>query len=323
VTLADYVSFICPVVGQVDTVSTNLCKTFVQRRYQMIYDQRNWKDAIDLITGLSVNTTGVMDYPAGIDRIITIRGNGNHLIMPSDAAQVMEIDPTLFERTGDPQIWFDYAAFDAPALPLAPQNPVPVHRIKFLPTPAVTTPIILQGTRAFVQLTHDLDQPVIRGLDETIIAYATGDMLRRQRQYQKAQLLYQEAAAALKSAVQSETEAAGYNARIVPFPESYDLESDYSFLDRLTGGTATVATITENGLTNLVQGQGYIDVPFTVQKADTTWRLVEANVFNTVDVAPLNIFPTLVTNKTVTGFRQQLDAAPDSGNYKLQWGVTS
>src|SRR6266487_520867 len=149
-TLSDYVSFICPIVGQNTAADQAICKTLVQRRYQMIYDTRNWKDAIDLVTGLTVDTTGIMDYPPGIDRVIAVRGNGNHLIMPSDSAQIIEIDPTLFERTGDPQVWLDYVDLVAG---------VAVHRMKFLPTPNVDTPIILQGSRDFTQLVNDTDEP--------------------------------------------------------------------------------------------------------------------------------------------------------------------
>ena len=320
--LADYVSFICPIVGQTDAVSQGICKTFVQRRYQMIYDMRNWKDATDLVTGLNVGLSGVMDYPAGIDRVITVRGNGNHLIMPSDAAQVMEIDPTLFERTGDPQVWFDYVVF-VEGTPPGPTS-VAVHRMKFLPTPTVATPIMLQGTRDFTQLIADTDEPVLRGIDEALIAYALGDMLRRQRQYGKAQLIYQEASAALKNMVESETEASAFNARIVPWPEDYGMEGDYSFMDRfLTVNAPPPPGDTESGTMNLVNGQSYIDVAFLTQKTVPTWVFTALTVINTVDSNPLNIFGTFVSNKTANGFRLQLDAAPNSSNYYLQWAVTT
>ena len=322
-TLGDYVSFITPVVGQTDTVSQGLCKTFVQRRYQMIYDMRNWKDALDLVTGLSVGVSGLMDYPPTIDRVVAVRGNGNHLIMPSDAAQVMEMDPTLFERTGDPQVWFDYVFTgrlpgDDPQFdPLAPAPTR--HKMKFLPTPTVTTPIILQGTRNFTQMTHDTDEPVLRGIDEALIAYATGDMLRRQRQYQKAQLVYQEAAAALKSMVAEETESAAYNARIIPWPEPYCLDDGFGFM---SGGSNVTTVTTESGITNLVNGQPYIDVHFINQRTVPDWTFTALTVVNTADVSPLNIFGTFISSKTAIGFRLQLDAAPNSGNYYLHWSVT-
>jgi hypothetical protein len=314
-TLADYVNFITPKVGQTDTVSRGLCREFIKHRYRMIYDMRNWKDALVLKTGLSVTTTGVMDYPADVERIVAIRSTGTHMLTPTDSAFIMLQDPALFEQTGDPLSWEDYYEPSA-----SQDNPgAGTHKIRVFPTPQVTTAIILQGKRIFDQLVQDSDSPALRNIDQALIAFGTADMLQRQRQYAKAQAVLQEAAAALDGMVRAETERAGHQVRVVPYTEDYGVEE---ILDRLTVGTTSPMTTAETGITQLVNGQGFIAVPFTVQKPDTTWEFDGwPVVVNTTDVSPLSIFATVLTSKTVTGFTLQLNSSPDSNNYYLHWSV--
>src|SRR5437879_4782053 len=104
-TLNQYVNLVTAKVHQTDSNSVARCTEFIQARHQMIYDYANWKDALDLLSGLNADTTGVMTYPANIDRILAIRAGGDHLILPSDSAVAMSVDPTVFERTGVPLAW--------------------------------------------------------------------------------------------------------------------------------------------------------------------------------------------------------------------------
>jgi hypothetical protein len=87
-------------------------------------------------------------------------------------------------------------------------------------------------------------------------------------------------------------------------------------------GLAGVGGVTDFGVTPLVIGQAYIDVTFGPGQPDTTYKLVECYVENTVDATPLNIWPGIVTNKTTTGFRLQLNGLPDTGNYALHWSIS-
>jgi hypothetical protein len=78
-----------------------------------------------------------------------------------------------------------------------------------------------------------------------------------------------------------------------------------------------------SGTKQLVNGQSYIDVGFLVAQASANWLFVECRVLNTVDASPLNIWPGIITQKTGTGFRLQLNGLPDSSNYYLQWAIKS
>jgi hypothetical protein len=76
-----------------------------------------------------------------------------------------------------------------------------------------------------------------------------------------------------------------------------------------------------SGSTPLVNGQGYIDVVFDTAERNSYWTFIECQVVNTTDPAPLNIWPGIVTSKTKTGFRLQLNGTPNSDHYSLSWTI--
>src|SRR5215469_5762825 len=75
-----------------------------------------------------------------------------------------------------------------------------------------------------------------------------------------------------------------------------------------------------SGFTMLTAGQTFVDVTIPTQP-DTSWIFIEKAIVNTVDPTPLNIWGTLITSKTPSGFRMQLNAAPDTGNYRCSWTI--
>jgi len=76
-----------------------------------------------------------------------------------------------------------------------------------------------------------------------------------------------------------------------------------------------------SGVTILSVGQSYVDVVFPGAQPSVNWAFVECRVVNTVDPEPLNLFPGIVTAKSVTGFRVLLNGTPDSSNYQLFWTI--
>lgn len=149
-------------------------------------------------------------------------------------------------------------------------------------------------------------------------------MLQRQGQFQKAQLVYQEAAAALDNMVKAETKRAGFSVRVVPLPETMTIDEgeDLSFMSKLTTEQVTVPMDTESGVTNIANGADSVVVTFSNAKTDTTLRFTTLSVINTIDPNHLKIFPTLVTSQLTTGFTVQLNAKTNSSNYQLSWAVT-
>ncbi len=211
-TLADYSTYICSRLNQSDAITVGLCKQFVQRRYQMIWDARNWRDALkNVAASLTDTVNGLLAFPAGIDRIVAIRGNGNHILVPIDSPQAMQLSPTVFEQMDDPMAYEEFTD-DSKA-----------RMIRFLPIPKITTPLLIVGKRLLVNLENDTDVPLLRGIDNAIISFATADMLERQRQYGKAQAKVQEASAMLQEMIDVETKQSGNMPRVIPAVDPWPL----------------------------------------------------------------------------------------------------
>jgi hypothetical protein len=85
------------------------------------------------------------------------------------------------------------------------------------------------------------------------------------------------------------------------------------------GGGGTGGGI--SGTTPLVSGQNYIDVLFDTAQADANWVLTGCVIVNAVDATPLNLMAGILTAKSTTGFTIQLNGAPDTANYLLQWAI--
>jgi hypothetical protein len=67
-------------------------------------------------------------------------------------------------------------------------------RLRLLETPQVDTILYIIAKRKADSLLYDESEPVLRGFENALLAFAEGDMLERLRQYSKAQIKYQEAA---------------------------------------------------------------------------------------------------------------------------------
>ena len=204
-TLADYATEICMEVNQHDADSIAAAKVFVNRRYRMIWNSHAWRDALGLVA-VTADNTGLMPLPPAIERPISIRASGDHELVPTDSAYVMQIEPAAFEEIGTPLAFEEFTD-------TTNNN---ARMIRFFPVPSQNTAMLVFGKRALVPLVADTDAPVLRNIENVIIAYVHVDMLNRQRQYAKAQLILQEASAMLDAMRRLETEQSATVQRIVP-----------------------------------------------------------------------------------------------------------
>lgn len=202
-TLSEMATFVCTRLNQSDATSVGLCKDFLKRRYEMVWAHRNWLDSlINVTASLTDTSTGILDLPATVGRIIAIRAGGDHILVPVDSPQVMQMDPTVFERSGTPIAFEEYTDGDT-------------RKIRFFPIPSEVTALLINGKRPLVQLA-DATSSILRDSDNTIIAYATADMLERQRQYGKAQVKVTEANALLSQMVENDTGMTAHMPRVIP-----------------------------------------------------------------------------------------------------------
>jgi len=195
-TLTQIATLVCKTIGQFDAESMAAAKAFANRRYTtLIWDAHPWRDA-QITDTVTVTATGSATLPPTMDRVIAARANGRFLD-PVDAAYLIQTDPTIFERAGNPTVyeeWTDPAAANA-------------RKIRLYPKPATNTPVLLVGKRIPAAL-GDNDSPILRNIDNALIAYTHADMLRRERHYAKANVVFEEANALLAAAKAVETDQA-------------------------------------------------------------------------------------------------------------------
>jgi len=82
-----------------------------------------------------------------------------------------------------------------------------------------------------------------------------------------------------------------------------------------------INTMLEDGLTQIGNGNDYVDVTFGSWTGGAGYSFDELLVQNFIDSPPQNIFPTILVSKTATGFRFLLNSSPDNDNYFLKWRI--
>ena len=76
-----------------------------------------------------------------------------------------------------------------------------------------------------------------------------------------------------------------------------------------------------SGFTQLIQDQDYVDVAFSSDQPTSNWTSLGMVIVNTLDSSVINVWPGVISSKTASGFRLQLNGLPDSGNYYLRWSI--
>ena len=79
--------------------------------------------------------------------------------------------------------------------------------------------VLVLGKKRCPTLTNDNDAPMIRGADAALLCMVQADLLRRDREYTKAQLKDAEAKAQLKKMIDDETNQEAFTARVTPIAE--------------------------------------------------------------------------------------------------------
>lgn len=204
-TLTELADFVCTKLSDTDTASVTVCKSFINRRYQMIWD-----------SGLFTETLGVADKAVvANDTVVTFDGAPSITFFQSASVPTTFIDfpvAVRFTKTGvddgqelpghdwmtffqlDPNVWNDVAGRRATpgSFINLPKDGSGYCRIKPVPVPDAAGTMFVLGKLKWVAL-GDTDSPCLRGIDNALLAFAEADMLERGRQYAKAQTKFTEA----------------------------------------------------------------------------------------------------------------------------------
>ena len=237
-TLTELADFVTTKLSDTAVDSVTVCKDFVNRRYQMIWDSGLWTETMGVsskavaaedteitIDGVPTITfyqsssapTTFVDFPVAMKFTETGKEDGIGLLNDSWMT-FFQIDPNAWEnisnRRANPTNFINL-----------PQDASGFCRIKPVPTPKSAGTVFVLGKLKWVEL-GATDTPALNGIDNALLAFVEGDMLERSRQYGKAQVKFTEAASHIQIMRDMEKGQRQSISRIIPYV--YD---QYSFRD--------------------------------------------------------------------------------------------
>lgn len=106
-TLAEMADFVTEKVRMTDQAAVALAKDFLRRRYEMIWAEALWRDALEIVTftftpgrtdatlslidNVRTSANGIWVAPASVDRIMSIRSSLRMLVVDNDEALMMNV----------------------------------------------------------------------------------------------------------------------------------------------------------------------------------------------------------------------------------------
>lgn len=308
--LSDMVDFVCTKVNQTEDEDKAICRDFLERRYEMIWNDQTWKDSLIeytqtvTSTGYNVQTStwlptaqvlllpkafalplaarldsGKMDvvspevfYRVDFDafngkgrttqfrllspcvwqwdstRSIQISSTAASInaivdVLSSDLVTVTRtsyalqglsatfsttrIDSVTKDLTGNLRI-AEATTGTVVSVASGDSEAPKRQRIQFFGTMPENAVIRVLGKSAVPTFTEDNDKPAISGVENCLLAFAQADMLQRERQYQKADLIAQEGNALLEQLKRTQVVQQAHNKQIIP-DDGYGGQDSYPF----------------------------------------------------------------------------------------------
>ena len=215
-TKSNIANYVGEKVHSTDDDSQAVFKTFVDRRYEMIWNAELWRESLGTVSQTvasgvdTVSLSTTMDFPVSAywdEREIT----------PVDYQRVFQMNPALLAETGTPT--------DFIVLPKVTSASGTYSQIKLLRIPDDAKTLLVLG-KLYVTELGDNDSPMLSGVDNTLVAFVEADALEYLQQYAKAQAKLQEAAAHLQLMRDMEKHQSARVQQLVP-----DVESAWGYND--------------------------------------------------------------------------------------------
>jgi hypothetical protein len=210
-TLSEMASFVCTKMMDTEDASVTVCKNFIKRRYQMIWDSAIWTESLGTVSQAVLTDTAevtissnpqVFYYPTSsttigskMDFVVAAKfvptgEEDGHETIGSDWATFFQVDPGIFENTVSRRNFPSNFAN-------LPKDASGNCRIRLIPATSTAGSLFALGKLKLTNLTDD-DTPVIRGIDNALLAFSEGDMYERSRQFAKSQVKFAEAASQIQ-----------------------------------------------------------------------------------------------------------------------------
>lgn len=234
-TLTQLASYITTKLSDTDSASVTVCKDFINRRYQMIWDGALWTETMGVLSvpvtagtaevtlsgtpsitffqSVSVPSTAI-DFPVAMKFTLNSDASG-------DGSELLGYDWQTFFQI-DVGAWNSVTARQSTPKNFInlPKNGNGSARLKPVPVPNADGVIFVLGKLKWVAL-GDSDSPCLRAIDNAVLCYAEGDMLERARQYAKAQAKYAEGAMHVKTMFDIEKGQQQSISMITPMEEGF------------------------------------------------------------------------------------------------------
>lgn len=210
-TKSSIAQFVADKLQKSDAGSLALLKSFIDRRYEMIWDSGLWRETLGTTSYAVAAETSEVTLNSAVRFAVAVAWDDSE-ISSMDYETVFQINPALFDESGSPTNFI--------TLPNdASGNAV----IRLIRKPDKAKTLLVLGKLKLTAL-GDSDSPKINGIDNALLAYVEGDMLEHMRQYGKAQVKQQEAAGAMMVMRDLESAQSAKIARLIPeVPNVWDI----------------------------------------------------------------------------------------------------
>lgn len=212
-TIDDIAKFALEKYERVDASHLFRLRSMIKRRYQMIWDQHPWREALVVasqsVTGVGSITaaTGVVEIDsATMELVMSARWNSAELL-PIEKGAVFQLDPASLDSVGTPA----YFANDVLASDGSPQ-------VRLYPYPQTTGTLVTLGKKKFT-VPADTDTPKLPGVEPALIAFAEADLMERIGMPDKATAKFTEAAAHVQRLLELERRQSAQMTRLIPWME--------------------------------------------------------------------------------------------------------
>jgi len=195
--------FVADKLQKTDTDSLTLLKTFIDLRYEMIWNAGLWRETLGTTSYSVAAETEDVTLNSTVDFPVAASWD-NDGIYPVNYETVFQIEPDEFNQSGTPTSFV-----------VLPKDSSGNAVIKLVRKPNTAKTLLVLGKLKITAL-GDTDSPKINGVDNALLAYVESDMLEHMRQYGKAQVKQGEAAAQMALMRDLEMGQAAKETRVIP-----------------------------------------------------------------------------------------------------------
>ena len=217
-TKANIANYVGEKVHSTDDDSLAVFKTFVDRRYEMIWNTELWREALGTVSQTVASGTEIISLSTTMDFPVSAYWDERE-ITPVDYQRVFQINPALLAETGTPT--------DFIVLPKTTGPSGTYSQIKLLRIPDSSKTLLVLG-KLYVTELGDNDSPKLSGIDNALVAFVEADALEYLQQYAKAQAKLQEAGAHLQLMRDMEKHQSARVQQLVPDVESSWVANDFN-----------------------------------------------------------------------------------------------